>query len=305
MSVLVDALTARAVQAAVETAVGLGLRGVTPVVLKDASNALVHLSPAPVVARVATTAGLLRQPTEAWLRRDLMVATYLHSVGAPVVPPSAELPPGPYVWTSPEGDHVALSLWTFVEHDREYKATVEETMTSLHGLHRALRGFPATDGLIVPYMGVVLDEIPHWLKWLEVRRLLSGYDLTALREAHWHLAQRLRPCHSPTQVLHGDAHRGNLLRTPQGLLWTDFEDTCMGPVAWDIATVLHYEAGHGNEEALLALYPDAPSWSELQPYLDARELEAVVYMQAQASRYPDRAPTAERLLSQWLRRLEQ
>ena len=34
---------------------------------------------------------------------------------------------------------------------------------------------------------------------------------------------------------HGDAHPGNLLLTRSGLVWTDFEDACLGPREHDIA----------------------------------------------------------------------
>ena len=301
--VAMDLLTARAMTAAAQVAGSLGLRGVTPVLLKDASNALIHLAPSPVVARVATTASLLR-PSTTWLQRDLDVAAYLHGLGAPVVPPSEELPPGPHLWSAAEGSETAaLTFWTFFEHDREHRPTAEEAMVRLAELHCALKDF-ALPGL--PYMSLVLDEIPHWLKVLELRRLLSGQDLMELRASHWRLAQQLRSAHIRTQVLHGDAHAGNMLRTPAGLLWTDFEDTCTGPVAWDVAILLHHERAKrafGDQEELLELYPDAPAWSELQPYFDARELVSVVYMQLQANRYPDRAPEAARLLTQWRRRL--
>jgi Ser/Thr protein kinase RdoA (MazF antagonist) len=40
----------------------------------------------------------------------------------------------------------------------------------------------------------------------------------------------------PTQALHGDVSLSNLLRTPQRLVWNDFEDTFRGPVHWDLAS---------------------------------------------------------------------
>jgi hypothetical protein len=316
-------LTERAIAAAVEVAAGLGLRGVTPELLRDSSNALVHLQPFPIVARVATTTGWLRQPAEAWLRRDVEVASFLHRAGAAVVPPlsgiaGVDLPPGPHISFAATGSLV-LSFWTFVVHDRATEVTPEEAIVSLRELHLKLREFPGSgEAVAIPYMGVVLDELPHWLKWLEVKRRLSGSDLIDLREAHWKLAAELRPGRHPnsgrspawrTQVLHGDAHRRNLLRTPAGLLWTDFEDTCKGPVAWDLATFLAQESAsgepgseRGREQELLALYPDAPAWQDLLPYIKARELEAVVYMQVLASRFPDRAEDAARRLELWRRK---
>ncbi|MEV4075647.1 phosphotransferase family protein [Nonomuraea fuscirosea] len=37
------------------------------------------------------------------------------------------------------------------------------------------------------------------------------------------------------QVVHGDAHPGNLLATPAGPLWNDFEECMSAPVGWDLA----------------------------------------------------------------------
>ena len=79
-------------------------------------------------------------------------------------------------------------------------------------------------------------------------------------------------------------NRKNLLKTEKGWLWTDFEDACGGPTAWDVACLVR-TAPEGIEAAL-ASYPGAPTWDELLPYLRARELEAVVYWQLQAAALP-------------------
>ena len=77
-----------------EVADEAGLRVRRPLVLRDATNLLVHLAPAPVVARVATGTSAIRSG-DAWLARELAIAGHLAKVGAPVVAPSAELPAGP------------------------------------------------------------------------------------------------------------------------------------------------------------------------------------------------------------------
>jgi Ser/Thr protein kinase RdoA (MazF antagonist) len=47
------------------------------------------------------------------------------------------------------------------------------------------------------------------------------------------------------QVLHGEPHAGNVLRTRGGLLFADFETCCRGPVEFDIAHgLLPDEHGH-------------------------------------------------------------
>ena len=80
--------------------------------LNDLFSLMVHLKPAPVVARVATCMPKLRTPIEGWLEREIAVTTYLAEQGAPVVVPSRELPPGPH-----ERDGFPISFWTYVESD--------------------------------------------------------------------------------------------------------------------------------------------------------------------------------------------
>jgi hypothetical protein len=72
----------------------LGLSCDDPAVLVERSNLLVHLRPAPVVARVATRIGQMR-PGVASLAREVAITRFLAAAGAPVVPPSREVDPGP------------------------------------------------------------------------------------------------------------------------------------------------------------------------------------------------------------------
>src|SRR5262245_28314986 len=73
------------------------------------SNALVHLKPAPVVARVMTATAVLHGDPERWLAREVAVGAFLADL---VVPPTDLLPPGPH-----ERDGLWMTLWKFVPHD--------------------------------------------------------------------------------------------------------------------------------------------------------------------------------------------
>jgi thiamine kinase-like enzyme len=301
-----DELGTQALAAAVEVAARHGIFAATPRLLKDGSNAMIHLHPAPVVARVATTSAWIRTPNEAWLQRDLDIASYLLTQGAPVVPPSAELPPGPHR-SSPSTGSMAMTFWTFVETVQDRPASDEEAAASLKALHHSLRGYRPLPDHPLPYLGVLFKELPHWLHWLEQHRALSGGDLLELREAQWNLANTLHGNRLPVQPLHGDAHSGNLLRSSNGMLWLDFEDACTGPVAWDVATLLSRKALRDAEavDRVLAAYSEAPAWSDLQPFLEARELEAVIYYQVLARRFPTRTPEAASALATWQRKRNQ
>jgi hypothetical protein len=82
---------------AVSLARSHGLAVENPIVLRDLSNLLVHLQPSPVVARVATTTAAARGGGLEWLSREVDLAAFLVTRGAPVVAPAAELPPGPHL----------------------------------------------------------------------------------------------------------------------------------------------------------------------------------------------------------------
>ncbi|HVF32396.1 MAG TPA: phosphotransferase, partial [Acidimicrobiales bacterium] len=47
----------------------------------------------------------------------------------------------------------------------------------------------------------------------------------------------------PDQLLHGEPHPGNVLRTRDGLLFVDLETCCRGPIEFDIA---HATVGAGG-----------------------------------------------------------
>ncbi len=98
-----------ALSVAVAVARAHGLRVTDPVILRDQLNVLVHLRPAPVVARVAGTIARVRPGTD-WLEREVAVAGHLARAGAPVVGPSQELPPGPH-----QHEGRVLSFWDYVE----------------------------------------------------------------------------------------------------------------------------------------------------------------------------------------------
>jgi thiamine kinase-like enzyme len=290
-----DALSVGAVHAARQVAEAHGITVSTAEVIADGSNLLVHLKPAPLLARVATTSALLRRPVSAWLGRDVSVAGYLHAQGAPVAPPSDLLPPGPHQY-----DGYTMSFWQWVEHDPSVIIPTAEAGAMLRDLHETLRGYRTSEPKGELPLLEIFNEITRWLKFLEGRRALSGGELIQLRETHWRLAETLRYGGRAIQPIHGDSNRKNLLKTEKGWLWTDFEDACGGPTAWDVACLVR-TASEGVEAAL-ASYPGAPTWDELLPYLRARELEAVVYWQLQAQRFPDQKTEAHARLREWQRR---
>ena len=147
-------LTRRAMAAATDLAREHGLRVDDPVLLHDLFSVRVHLRPAPVVARVPTWVARLGGDT-AGLAYELDVADYLVRDGAPVVPPSPELPPGPH-----HRDGFAISYWTWCPADPNRPApTAADCAALLPDLHAALRGYP---GELPSLLRNVFGTEPGW-----------------------------------------------------------------------------------------------------------------------------------------------
>ena len=227
------------------------------------SNALVHLAPSPVVARVMTGTAVLHDEPEQWLAREVAVGSFLAERPDLAVPPSDLLPPGPH-----ERDGLWMTMWKFVPHDEQAPPPEpRELGRSLRALHEALAGFT---GDLAPLSG-----IRDWLADLLAQLRTSRPELRTELDA---LTPTVFESSLPAQALHGDVSVGNLLRTDGGLLWNDFEDVCTGPVEWDVAGLVASARarGHGAEytDELLAAYGDV---GDLEPFLEAHALYETIW----------------------------
>jgi aminoglycoside phosphotransferase (APT) family kinase protein len=267
---------ARALVAARAVAAAAGVRSTDARVLRDGINAVVHLAPAPVVARVATLTPVLRPPPLRSFRREVALAAALAAAGAPVVPPSDLVPPGPHRYAGLE-----LSFWRYVRVRPETPspAGVAAALTELHG-HLA-RLPPDGEPLDTP-----LDDLAAFTRigrgWGVARP-----ELARLPDRVAELRPRLA---GEVVQLHGDAHPGNLLATDRGWLWTDLEDTCPGPRAWDLACLRTTSRLDGR--AALDALPGAPSDAALAPWLELRRLHAAAWRVVAATGRAERRPEA-------------
>jgi hypothetical protein len=266
---------ARAVAEAHGVAVG------EPVVLHDGANVVVHLAPAPLVARVSTLTRLLRDGTTSF-GREIALAGELAAAGASVVPPADLLPPGPHVH-----DGVVLSFWPYVDTGpavptpQEAAAAYVELRGHLDGL--APEGRPLDTPL--DDLAAFLDRAPAWD--------VPAGTLDRLADR----LERLRPrLDGEFRRLHGDAHPGNLLATPAGWRWTDLEDTCSGPVQWDLVALRTTRRLDGR--AALDAIPGAPSDAELAPWLELRRLHLTAWYVVIAQGHPRWAAEATARLAE-------
>jgi hypothetical protein len=255
------------------------------------SNVLVHLKPAPVVARVMSGTAVLHDDVEQWLAREVAVGTFLAWIDL-VVPPSDVLPPGPH-----EHDGLWMTMWKFVAHDEQAPPPEpRELGRSLRGLHAALADFP---GDLAP-----LSEVRDWLERLLAELgpspSLTQRDIDWLRFELDALTPAVFESSLPAQALHGDASMSNLLRTDNGLVWSDLEDVCAGPVAWDVAGLVASARARGHNEKfvkeLLAAYGE-PGVEGLETFLEAHALYEVVWHAFEARRRPRTLKRAEASLA--------
>jgi aminoglycoside phosphotransferase (APT) family kinase protein len=209
-------MTDEPVAVAVRVATDLGLDVGEPVVLRALRSTLVDLPPSGVVARVWRSD--VREPVV--VEREIAVTAYLASGGAAVAPPYDV--PGPFA----VGDW-RVTLWRRLEHDPDRELDGHLAGRALREVHDLLADHP-------------VEGLPHFARLDEVRRVLAtldpGADVLAdlvelverAEEAVARLDVRLQP-------VHGDAWLGNVLRTPGGPVWNDFELLCLGPRELDLA----------------------------------------------------------------------
>jgi hypothetical protein len=250
--------TARALAAARAVALAHSVACEDAVVLAGGSNVLVHLQPAPVVARVMTGTASLHGDVERWLSGEVAVGAFLGERGLAVAP-SDVIAPGPH-----EYDGLWMTFWAFVAHDASRSLPpADELGRCLRELHAALADFPGTLG--------PLRDVRDWLD-----RLATESSRARLRA----LTPTVFESSLPTQAIHGDASLSNLLRTDAGLLWNDFEDACVGPVHWDVAGLVVDARARGESETFVADFLHAyggPCLEELEGFIAAHHLYTTIW----------------------------
>jgi hypothetical protein len=280
------AVPAAAARAAVTVAARLEVTCTQPVILADGANVIVYLSPSPVVAKVAATTPEVRPDVAVWLQRELDVVLFLAGAGLPVIRPSPEVPPTPH-----SHDGYVMSFWTYTKPSGPQRPDEAVIGSMLRELHAALRSYPAA---IMPRLSP-LGDIPAFLA--RSGTTLSDADADGIARAYARLTGELADTSSAEQVLHGDAGVSNLMQADGGWLWHDFEDTCTGPVAWDLAasTASRYLDG----ARVLAAYGDAVDPAQLRICEQLRLLSLTVWYALYAERLPDCRPRAAELAALW------
>jgi Ser/Thr protein kinase RdoA (MazF antagonist) len=281
-----DALAQGALAAAVRVAREHGIEVVRPRVLSNEQNLLVHLSPSPVVARVATRIAWSRPDPAAWLAREVAVASHAARNGGPVVPPTSLADPGPH-----RRDGYDLTLWTYVAPSGQLPSEVE-VGEALARLHLSLRDFPRSS---LPERLPVHAQIENGLSALEREKVVDAPTLASLSDLHEKLSGELAGLQGTEGVLHGDAHPWNLLRTEAGWRWIDLEETGSGPQEFDLAVLASKVRDVDEALSQYASTMGCPVVGSdlLAPFQRIRELETVVWGLGMAVFEPDNRQAAQ------------
>ncbi|MFE8961633.1 phosphotransferase family protein [Streptomyces iakyrus] len=235
-----SARTSRALAAAVGAGRDLGLDVADARVVYDVFSVVVHLAPSPVVVRVPTVLPSYADAGSqaARQRQELAVAGWLADQGHPVIPPSPLVPREPVL-----RDGFSMTFWQFVELDQSAEPDFVRQAALVADLHLALRSYPGE----LPFLSAAEPRfVTEGLAALEARPdLLEPADLDRARR-EWEVLEPVVASRAgfeavfpgiELQPVHGDAPAANIVSGPDGVLYSDFELTTLGPVEWDLAAL--------------------------------------------------------------------
>lgn len=201
------------------------------------TNAVVLIPSAGLVARIGADTGHRDR-----MRRELATARYLAGHGIAVAEPIQD-PPCPQLAVV---DGRIVTWWRHLP-DANH-ATIPQLCSALRDLH-TLPAPPARIGLgpFDPLARIPADIEAATGIDEKSRRVLQAH-LSKLA-ARWYASSWPR---RPAVLLHGDAHLGNALSTPDGRIHLiDFEDTSLGPWQWDlIGPIVFHRLGWTDDQTL-------------------------------------------------------
>jgi len=243
-----DEILARALRAA-DRAAHRGAGAPEAVVLYRSRRICLLLPELSVVARMAPA----DDESVACAAREVAVSRYLAERGAPVVGPAAIMPARPFI---EEG--MVVTLWPHVPHGEAHYDSPQDVADAAYALRRVHDTFAGYPGALPSY-GERIEECAALLHDRAALPGLADADRTFLMRAYEDLSRSLARFTLRPQPIHGDAHLGNVLATPKGPLWTDFETACLGPREWDAAATPHLPAFEPLDARLYAVLSDMRS----------------------------------------------
>lgn len=218
-----------------------GLTDVTPVVLSRGGNIIIHLAPHPIVARVAALTIPDQQDHHICkkLEQELLVASHLHEKGVPVLRP---------VYLAGEGVHKLDGHWmTFWEYAPPTTLPFPSPWDAVNMVNTLSLAMEQYTGQI-PVLGV-------WNRVHQSVNRLRKHPDERIQHLIYKFNELDQQMHADSMLLvpsHGDAHARNLLPSPRGWIWMDFEDVSWMPRYWDLASfVANLALFKGEQEPTL------------------------------------------------------
>lgn len=199
---------------------GLSVDGAT--VIQNSNRLAVRLVPCDVLARVAAPA---RRNHEV-AAFELEMARRFEQTDSPVGVLEPRVEPRVYL-----RDGFAITYWTYYEPVPAGDITSAEYAHALEHLHAGMRQLDAD----APHFTDRVDEAETIVRNRSRSPELSDADRMLLANSLRSLRRDIVERSADEQLLHGEPHVGNLLKTASGLLFIDLEACCYGPVEFDIA----------------------------------------------------------------------
>jgi Ser/Thr protein kinase RdoA (MazF antagonist) len=159
---------------------------------------------------------------------EVEVARRLAETDSPVASLDSRVEPRVYV-----RDGFVITLWTYYEPLSHRDVEPAEYAQALERLHAGMRQLDLVAPHFTDRVAEAQSLVANRAQTPDLRDADRELLSHTLRKMTWAIRQR----DAAEQLLHGEPHPGNLLKTKHGLLYTDLETCCRGPVEFDLAHV--------------------------------------------------------------------
>jgi hypothetical protein len=157
---------------------------------------------------------------------EVELARRLAETDSPVAPLDPRVEPRVY-----ERDGFVITLWTYYEPVSHGDVGAAEYAQTLERLHAGMRHVD----FIAPHFTDRVAEAQSLVGNRAQTPDLRDADRQLLSHTLRKMTSAIARRDAVEQLLHGEPHPGNLLKTTNGLLYTDLETCCRGPVEFDVA----------------------------------------------------------------------
>jgi aminoglycoside phosphotransferase (APT) family kinase protein len=211
-----------AMAAAIGAATTLGLKVDDAIVLHDSNKLTVRLLPCNAVARVA------EERARRLAEFEIGLAQRLAETNSPVAALEPRVEPRPYV-----RDGFVVTVWTYYEPAPSRNFTPADYAHALERLHACMRQID----LSPPHFTDRIADAERLVGSRKQTPELIDADRELLTNTLRSVRESISMRGAPEQLLHGEPHPGNVLKTNKGLVFIDLETCCRGPVEFDLAYV--------------------------------------------------------------------